>query len=215
MFYVYGLSGPIFQGTLENLGRMPPIMRRSPVVAARRIGDQIENMPVAPQPQAAEPSPLGEQAIAAYKSMLPDSLERGPLYHANQIMQRMVITINADDEVAYAWRKLVDQGIHQAPVLDANLQLVGMISERNLLTVLNVEAGAVRDVMAKTVADVMTTPVVAASPVTDIRRIARAMLDHHADGVPILDETRSLVGFISRTDILKAVIADPPLSIWR
>ena len=28
MFAIYGISGPIFQGTLEALNRMPPIARR-------------------------------------------------------------------------------------------------------------------------------------------------------------------------------------------
>jgi CBS domain-containing protein len=61
----------------------------------------------------------------------------------------------------------------------------------------------------------MTTPVVAATPVTDIRRIARVMLDRDVDGVPIVNDAGTLVGFISRGDILRAVVTDPPLSIWR
>ena len=56
---------------------------------------------------------------------------------------------------------------------------------------------------------------VAASPITDIRRIARVMLDRDVDGVPIVNETGALVGFVSRSDILRAVVTDPPLSIWR
>jgi CBS domain-containing protein len=61
----------------------------------------------------------------------------------------------------------------------------------------------------------MLSPVVSADPVTDIRRIARAMLEFALPGVPVMNETRALVGFVSRGDILRAVIADPPLSVWR
>lgn len=61
----------------------------------------------------------------------------------------------------------------------------------------------------------MTTPVVAANPLTDIRRIARVMLDRDVDGVPIVNETGVLLGFVSRSDILRAVVTDPPLSMWR
>jgi len=61
----------------------------------------------------------------------------------------------------------------------------------------------------------MTTPVVAAAAITDIRRIAAVMLDHGVDGTPITDEGGRLVGFVSRSDILRAVITDPPLSLWR
>ena len=130
-------------------------------------------------------------------------------------MQTRVITLNADDEVANAWHILVGNQIHQAPVLDAGQRLTGIVSERNLLTTLNIADGKVRDVLLKRVQDVMTTPVVAASPLTDIRRIARVMLDRDVDGVPITSESGALVGFISRSDILRAVVTDPPLSIWR
>ena len=206
MFAIYGISGPVFQGTLETLSRLPPVKRRGLVAPVKRIGDQTELAVVTGSP--------GEQAVTAYQAMLPQSLERGPLYHANQIMQPDVISVSADEDVARAWHVLVDHQIHQAPVLDASRTLVGIVSERNLLTTLNVDAGEVRDVLFKRVRDVMITPVVAATPVTDIRRIARVMLERDVDGVPIVSETGSLLGFVSRGDILRAVVTDPPLSVW-
>ncbi|MBS1230614.1 MAG: domain containing rane protein [Proteobacteria bacterium] len=183
----------------------------------RRIGDQVEVEPFGalapPTPQSA--TPAAAQAVDAYQAMLPQDLERGPLYFANQIMQPQVITVQAGDDVARAWHVLVDNQIHQAPVLDAAKHLVGIVSERNLLTTLNVDDGQVRDVLARRVADVMSTPVVAATPVTDIRRIAQVMLERDVDGVPVVSDAGALLGFISRSDILQAVVTDPPLSIWR
>lgn len=216
MFAIYGVSGPIFQGTLEALSRMPPVVRRSSVTPARRIADDvaIESATAGNESQVASGS-RSNQAIAAYKAMLPESLDRGPLYHADQIMTAEVIAVSARDEVVLAWRTLTRHQIHQTPVLDDNGRLVGLVSERNLLTTLNVDAGEVRDVLAKLVGDVMTTPVVAASPLTDIRRIARVMLDRDVDGVPIVNEAGVLLGFVSRSDILRAVVTDPPLSMWR
>jgi acetoin utilization protein AcuB len=155
------------------------------------------------------------QAIGAYREMLRAEHDRGPLYHAYQIMQRQVVSVASDDAVERAWRILLAQRIHQAPVLDPGYRLVGIVSERDLLTVLNVDEGRVRDVLTKRVSDVMSTPVVTADPVTDIRRIAQVMLEHQVAGVPIVNETEALVGFVSRSDILRAIIADPPLSLWR
>ena len=214
MFALYGISGPIFQGTLENLSRMPPVLRRGPVTAARRVSDQLET-DLSPEPTRPKPSTLGQKAIDEYRAMLPQELERGPLYHADQIMQTRVITVNADDDVTSAWQVLVEHQIHQAPVLSANFQLVGIVSDRNLLTTLNLDDGKVRDVLTKRVQDVMTTPVVAANPATDIRRIAHVMLDRDVSGVPIVNETGRLVGFVSQRDVLRTVVTDPPLSIWR
>jgi CBS domain-containing protein len=61
----------------------------------------------------------------------------------------------------------------------------------------------------------MTSPVVSAHPATDIRRIARVMLDYGVDGVPVVDADHALRGFISRSDMLRAVVAEPPVSLWR
>ena len=214
MFTIYGLSGPIFQGTLEELGRMPPVAARPPVTPVRRIGDQVE-AGIAPEAGVAATGGLSRSAVEAYQAMMPQNLERGPLYHAQQIMQRKLIIVNSRDNVTHAWRTLVDHQIHQAPVIDDSYRLVGIVSERNLLTKLNVADGRVRDVLARSVSDVMATPVVAATVLTDIRRIARVMLERDVDGVPIVNDNGELIGFVSRGDILRAVVTDPPLSVWR
>jgi len=215
MFAIYGISGPIFQGTLEKLGPLAPVPRADAVIAARRVGDQSES-PRVPDvlPFTSTPSGAREPAVDAYQSMLPANLERGPIYAAMQLMQRAILTVNADDEVARAWRIFADQHVDQAPVLDAERNLVGILGERNLLTALDVGASQMAGALTRRVGEVMTTPVVCARPATDIRRIARVMLERDVDGVPIVSEDGRLVGFISRGDILRAVVADPPLSIW-
>ena len=203
MFAVYGLSGPIFRGTFERLGEVAAVTRSRPV------------QPVAgEEPRAATGTPSA-QAISAYRQMLRVDGDRGPLYHAYQVMQRPVVSLFSEDTVERAWRLLLARRIHQAPVLDAGYRLVGIVSERDLLTTLNLDTDGPRDIMARQVGDVMTTPVVSADPVTDIRRIAQVMLEHAVDGVPIVNDRDALVGFVSRGDVLRAVITDPPLSLWR
>ena len=214
MFSVYGITGPIFQGPLEKLALLPPVRRARPIEALHRIGDLDAADVQQPDTLGAAPGPA-EQAVAEYRSMLPRELERGPLYHAGQIMQKEVITVRADDPVTRGWQTLIRHRIRQAPVVDSNTQLVGIVSERDLLTCLNVDADQIRDALARQVADVMTTPVVAANTLTDIRRIARVMIEHNVDGVPIVGEDGVLLGFVSRSDILRAVVTDPPLSVWQ
>ncbi len=214
MFSLYGISGPVFQGTLENLGRLPPVTRQRPIAAARRVGEEF-TLPAGGHAAAQAAAPAAQGAVHAYREMLPESLERGPIFYAHQIMQSEVIAVHADDPVAHAWRTLAGQRIHQAPVLDASEALVGIVSERNLLTAFNVDEAGVRDVLHKHVRDVMTSPVVAASPDTELRQIVRVMLARDVDGVPITTEGGRLLGFISRSDILAAVVNDPPLSVWR
>lgn len=215
MFSIYGLSGPVFQGTLEELGRIPQVARRRPLRAVERIADDFGTQATSPIAPGAHPPIPQEAAIGAYQEMRQIDQERGPLYRAEQIMQREVIVVAASDDVAHAWRALLEHGIRQAPVLDAGRRLVGIVSDRDLLTTFNVEHGHLRDVLARSVSDVMSTPVVSADPATDIRRIADVMLMHGVDGVPIVNDSATLLGFISRSDVLRAVVTDPPLSLWR
>lgn len=165
MFSIYGISGPIFSGTLEEMNRVRALAKAQ---AARAIAREDDHPGVA-----------------------------------------------AGDDVARAWRCLQHYRIHQTPVLDDGTHLVGIISERDLLTVINIDAGKIIESLSRRVREIMTTPVVTATPVTDIRRIASAMLDDGVDGVPIMSDGGRLVGFVSRGDILCAVVTDPPLSLWR
>ncbi|HIJ87025.1 MAG TPA: CBS domain-containing protein [Desulfuromonadales bacterium] len=208
MFSVYGITGQVYSGTLEAMNRVHALSKAR---AARPVTQDGEE----PEVMTHQVGRIHEEAIRAYLAMLPHDIERGPLYHAEQIMERNVITVLDSYDVARAWRTLRDHHIHQAPVLDGNAQLIGIVSERDLLTAINIDAGQIVESLNRQVRDVMTTPVVAASPVTDIRRIASVMLDYGVDGAPVTNDNGRLVGFVSRSDILRAVVTDPPLSLWR
>ena len=205
MFSIYGVTGQVFRGTLEEMNRARLLSRTQSARAIAQDGDELGVEAI---------SGVSRQATDAYRSLLPRDLERGPLYHAVQIMQRKVISVLGNDDVASTWRTLRDNNIHQAPVLDSGGQLIGIVSERDLLTSINIDEGKVVDSLARSVRDVMLTPVVTAVPVTDIRRIATVMLNYGVAGVPILNDGGLLVGFVSRSDILRAVVIDPPLSLW-
>jgi acetoin utilization protein AcuB len=216
MFSLYGLSGQNFRGTLEQLSALPGVAgaRRSRAIAQEGEEPLPTFVPRVDTHPAASPSAGYEGAAQAYRDMLEIEQERGPLYHAYQIMTRDVFTLDAGDSAPKAWRALLARGLRQAPVLDSGLNLVGLVRERDLLTTFNLERKQARSPLVQHVGDVMISPVVTADPVTDIRRIARAMLAFTLPGVPVVNETRALVGFVSRGDILRAVIADPPLSLW-
>jgi acetoin utilization protein AcuB len=207
MFYVQGIGGQIFSGPLEQLERVNGLARTRRTRAIAREGDELGVEAVAPRQR--------EDAVRAYRQMIPPDIVRGPLHHADQIMSRPAILVADGGAVADAWRILRDNRIRQAPVVDDRQQLVGIVSERDLLTAIDIEHDEVITSRQRQVRDVMTTPVVAAAPLTDIRRIAAVMFDKGVDGVPVISETGRIIGFVSRSDILRAVMVDPPLSLWR
>lgn len=204
MFTLYGINGPVPGVWSEDERRLRGLGRAQGV---RPIGGQSAVagvQPVVPRPQ--------REAVQAYEEVQQGDLERGPLYHASQLMRGAVVTVSEDSPVGDAWRVLRDENIRQAPVLDAVGTIVGIVTERDLLTL---DGDRVIEVLTRTVRDVMTSPVVGATPETDIRRIAAVMLGHGVDAVPIVGTDGRLVGIVSRSDILRAAVTDPPLSLWR
>jgi acetoin utilization protein AcuB len=207
MFSIYGITGQVFTGTLEAMNRVYPLASSRHVRGVSRDGDEIG---------VSSPEPfLQKEAVRAYRQMLPDELERGPLIHAAQIMSRPVTVLHQDTPVAQAWKTLQEIRVYQAPVINDASRLVGMVSEREMLTVIDLDGDRVLENLRRRVADVMTTPVVTAGPVTELRRIAAVMLEGGFTAIPIVSDSQKIVGIVSRTDVLRAVMADPPLSLWR
>jgi CBS domain-containing protein len=60
----------------------------------------------------------------------------------------------------------------------------------------------------------MAAELITTDPVTDVGRIAHLMLSYHLSAVPVVDEQDALIGLVSRSDVLRAVTSDPPLSLW-
>lgn len=204
MFAIHSLSGLSLRAPLEQLSKTPEArgLRRGDTEYEPRLVDQDE-------------AAVRYQAAAnAYRSMLPQALERGPVKHAWQLMSRRIVAVHPEDFVEKAWHVITKNKVRQALVIADDQRIAGLVSERDLLTTINIESGGIRDVLIKRVADVMTSPVISADPVTDIRRIAQALLDYHLSGIPIVEENGKLVGFLSRGDILRSIVNDPPVSLW-
>jgi CBS-domain-containing membrane protein len=68
--------------------------------------------------------------------------------------------------------------------------------------------------LVQPVAAVMWTPVPAAAPDTELRRVAELLLGTGLPGVPVVAPDGQVVGFVSRSDLLRAIVADPPLDLW-
>ena len=213
MFSVYGVTGQSFRGSLEKLVAVPGL---SAARNSRGIDQEGEELGPELRVFQRDNNEEGQyqKAAQAYRQMLRVSTERAPILHAYQLMSCDVMTLRPDTTVEEAWSQLAARGIGQAPVLDKTLQLVGLVSVQDLLTVINVEDGKVRDILSRSVADVMTSPVVSADPVTDIRRVARVLLDYQLSGLPVVNEQAELVGILTRSDILRGLVNDPPLSLW-
>lgn len=222
MFSVYGVSGQLFRGSLEQLrqiGAVSAVARSNAIQAVGRDGrDPSSSAFAGPAP----PVPSDEahrSALAAYAQAQKVELPRHPLSQVDALMSRTVITIPDTSTVREAWQILAMYGVGQAPVVNSAATLVGLLSRADLLRLDRLptpDSNALvwRALLAQSVSDVMSTPVPSVAPDTDIRRVARVLLDTGLPGLPVVDEQGLITGFVSRSDILRAVVTDPPLDLW-
>ena len=221
MFSVYGTTGQIFQGRMEHLPRLGAISPVARVQGVQPVGVSNEARPMAQPTSSAHPHPMDEShrsALAAYASTAHPVVQRHPLSKVSDLMTRRPITIRDDSSLLQAWRLLEQHGVGQAPVVDA-AGGVGMLSRADLFTSdrLPVDEGSTmlwQIMLAQSVSLSMRTPVPCVAADTDIRRVARVLLDTGLAGLPVVDDQGHVQAFVSRSDILRAVVSEPPLDLW-
>ncbi len=222
MFSIYGPTGRVFLGTLEQ---MRQIRRPHAVDRSRAVEPSLKDGHDSAVREAAEygssvtGGPVQRSAIAAYAST------GQPVHHAwhdlpvSDVMRTQVLTLLVDTQVGDAWRQLALQGRGQAPVVSASGILVGMVT---LAALTSPEPwpdtgndGEPWDKWrAQSVEDVMLTPIPSVSPHADLRRAASLLIDSGLPGLPVVDEDGRVSGFVSRTDVLRAALKDAGLSVW-
>lgn len=110
-----------------------------------------------------------------------------------------VITIGPDQMLRDVVALLVVHNIGALVVIDEAGELVGIISERDIIRRLAEDENA----FGQRVSEVMTRRVITATPQDEIISVAHTMTEKHFRHLPIL-EGRRLIGIISIGDILKA-----------
>lgn len=225
MFSVYGVGGQVFRGSLEQLRQIRCVSGVARTYAIRPLGQDGQDAHFAADAFGQPPSspvPSDEahrSALAAYAQTQTVVLARHPLHRVADLMSRTVISLAANATVLQAWHILAREGVGQAPVVNEQAVLVGLLSRADLLNPDRLpgpdsHALAWRTLLAQNVQGIMTTPVPSVAPETDIRRVAQVLLDTGLPGLPVADEQGLLIGFVSRSDILRAVVTDPPLDLW-
>jgi CBS domain-containing protein len=128
-----------------------------------------------------------------------------------QLMTRDLATITGEETMKAAARIMVERKVSGLPVVDADGVLVGVISEGD---VLHQEAlrnpsttfwGLFRRSadFSRIVSEAMTTKVVTISPESDHSDAARLMESAGVKRLPVVAEDGTLVGIVSRSDVLR------------
>ncbi|WP_405714238.1 CBS domain-containing protein [Streptomyces xanthophaeus] len=135
------------------------------------------------------------------------------------VMTRSVATADPEASLKTVARSLDDNGVSALPVVDTRHRPIGIVSEADLLRrqaglpdaqgrdPLRSPAPTGRSSMdARTAGDLMSAPVLTARPEWGIVETARFLHERGVKRLPVVDETGTLVGIVSRTDLLRPLL---------
>lgn len=150
---------------------------------------------------------------------------------ASDIMTAPVVSITPDSTVYHAAKLLTDNRISGMPVVDENLDVIGVVSEGDLLR--RIETGTqqqgrtwLAEFLAPTrqlaveylkehsilVRDVMSTPAVTVDAAAPLTEVAELLGRRHVKRLPVLRDGR-LVGIVSRANLVRALASCAPEQI--
>lgn len=119
-------------------------------------------------------------------------------------MTKKLVTLSSDTNVIDAIKKLLDHKITCAPVLDQQAHLIGMFSEKDGMRVFL--ASIYDQGMGGKVGDFMTKEILSIDSKSSIVDLAEKFQGSSVRSFPVFDHSH-LVGIISRTDVLRALVS--------
>jgi len=123
-------------------------------------------------------------------------------------MSKNPITITEDVPINQALKLMRDEKVRRLPVLNKKGELVGIVSERDLLyaspsPATSLSIHELHYLISKiTVGKIMTEDVITVSEYTPLEEAARIMADNRIGGLPVVRD-RKLVGIITESDLFR------------
>jgi CBS domain-containing protein len=126
------------------------------------------------------------------------------MFKAQDIMTTDVVSVRRNTPIYDAIRLMVDRNITGLPVVNDDLTLAGVISEKDVLQLLyNCED--LKEGHSGTVEHFMTPGVVAFDHEDNLIAVCNCLIKNHFRRVPVLKDGM-LVGIITRKDLIKYIL---------
>ena len=128
------------------------------------------------------------------------------------LMSTPVLTIGPEATLAQARTTMQQRGVHHLLVRDRG-RIVAILSDRDIAHRLNATAGqgvaSRRDdeAMQRRVIQVATFEMVTIPADASVEDAAARILEHGVSALPVVDETREIVGIVTTRDLLRGLLA--------
>jgi len=120
---------------------------------------------------------------------------------AKDLMTKNVISVKKDTPVLDALKFMVEKNVTGVPVVDDDMLVVGILSEKDVLRLLH----ASEDEKRKVVEEFITHPVIHFDEEEDLDDVCDCLMNNYFRRVPVTSKGK-LVGIISRRDIIGYIL---------
>ena len=124
------------------------------------------------------------------------------------LMTERVYSLQSNDDLIAARDLMWEHGIRHVPIVDEDLELVGLVSERDLAGArAPVEAAmplanATESLQQRTTGEIMTRDVFTVEAEDDVRQAAQVMYENKYGCLPVISG-RKLIGVITEADFVR------------
>ena len=158
--------------------------------------------------------PSAEGSLRAYQEASgATNREPAPVSLAEQIMSKPPVTIGINDPVGRARDLMSDRGIGLLPLLGDDGRIEAIVTRGDITR----QRIRYADLAKMPVGAIARFDVLTAGPKTNIRELARVLIEQDIRGMPIVDQGENpprVIGVVTRSDILRALINYAPLELW-
>ncbi|MDE1982131.1 MAG: CBS domain-containing protein [Betaproteobacteria bacterium] len=160
------------------------------------------------------------ELVTLYNLAVEHAFERHAGLTCGDLMSRDLVTVTYSTELDDAWGELHLHGIRALPVVDGFGRLQGIVTVTDFLRQLDAApfpalGVRLKDLLRRTpglhsekpevVGQIMTRVVYTADTGTSISELVHAIAEHDIHHIPVLDESRRVVGMVTPTDINAAL----------
>lgn len=140
--------------------------------------------------------------------------------HVRDAMTTNVISITKFENIMHVANILTEKNISGLPVVDKDQKVIGIITQADILSMVGVgREHTFKDLLkymlgeplperrvGELVGDIMTAPALTIKPDASIAEAVRIMAEKKIRRLTVVDDNDTLIGILTRADILKAVI---------
>jgi len=128
-------------------------------------------------------------------------------------MTKEVLTITLETSMMKASRLMKDKNIRRLPVVDENMCVIGIVSDRDIKEASPSKATTLDMhelyylLSELKIKDIMTKSPICAEPNDSVESVALVMMERNFGGMPVVDKDRKVVGIITESDIFRVLVS--------